>query len=758
MSRNTDINRRILIADDNKAIHEDYRKILCTAAPSDAALDRFERDLFGDHAPASTTPSYEIDSAFQGPEAVAMVERACREGRPYAVAFVDMRMPPGVDGVETIERMWKVDQSLLVVICTAYSDQSVDEITARLGLTHRLLILKKPFDRAEIVLLACALTAKWTRTRQASLRMAELEAAVTEKTHDLCRSQERYRLAASGANDGLWDWDIVSGDVFYSERWAAIVGIPEMEPSIDAWLSRIHADDVGDFRSELDAHLAGTTQHLEHEHRLVYGKNHYRWVLCRAVAVRNESGTPIRMAGSLTDITGRKEHEEELRRGAFFDRLTGLPNRALLRDSIDHIINDASVNSNYAVLFLDFDRFKVINDSLGHLAGDKLLVSIAERLTSCIHRMMSGIVRTGSYTIGRLGGDEFVIVINHIRDESKAVNAAARILEALADPFVVDHTEVVSSASIGIALGDPEYTTADEVLRDADTAMYEAKARGRACSAVFTRAMREQVVARLQLELDLRVAVEREELMLHYQPIVGLGSASPVGAEALLRWKHPERGLISPDKFIPIAEETGLIVSIGKWVLNEACRQLVIWRRTLQGGQDLSISVNISSRQLIHGDLVAHVDSALKRHQLPAAALHLEVTESAIMEDVDAAIAALKRLRAIGVRISMDDFGTGYSSLSYLKKLPLDELKIDRSFVFQLGDASPNQAIIHAIVCLARNLHMQVVAEGVENADQLATILALDCDLGQGYHFSRPLAADDFASWFSAWTPRLAAA
>ena len=786
-------NRRILIVDDNEAIHEDLRKLL---SPSDdgaeSSLAALEARLFG--GGAAGTPGrdrYELSSAHQGRDGAEMVHRAAAEGRPFAVAFVDMRMPPGWDGLETIEHLWRHDPDLQVVICTAYSDHSWQDIVNRLGTSHQLLILKKPFDNAEVCQLAAALTEKWWQTRLAGLKRAELERTVEERTAELRRSnddllasvraleaseqalrrsEERYELSARGTNGGLFDWDLLHNRVYYSPRWRQMLGLDDPDTGSEAgpeeWLSRIHMHDGHAFRTRLDAHLRGETPHLEHEHRLRRSDGTYLWVACRGLAVRTDDGRPFRMAGSITDVTSRKEAEEELRRGAFYDRLTGLPNRALLKESLQRAISEPG-RGTFAVLYLDLDRFKIVNDSLGHRAGDQLLINVAERLTTCV--AANALDRGGGrkHIVARLGGDEFVVLLEGIEGPDEAARVVARIQESFAAPFCVAGShDVHCTASIGIAMAREGYTGADGVdaaLRDADTAMYHAKEKGKARHALFDATMHERAVSRLRLEADLRRALEgvggRDcELLLFYQPIIDLDTGRVAGLEALCRWRHPERGLIGPGEFVPVAEESGLIVPLGNWVLGEACRQVKAWERAGAAVDGLTLSVNLSARQFVLAGLVEEVTRTLRTAGMDPRRLNLEITESAVMDDLDTSIIVLQRLRKLGVSVAMDDFGTGYSSLSCLKRLPINSLKIDRSFVGQMGFVRENSAIIHAIVTLARNLKMKVVAEGVETQDQLATFLTLDCDMVQGFYFSPPMTAEQVPAWLDARAARRMAA
>jgi diguanylate cyclase (GGDEF)-like protein len=434
------------------------------------------------------------------------------------------------------------------------------------------------------------------------------------------------------------------------------------------------------------------------------------------------------------EVADRQRAEEQLVHDALHDSLTGLPNRTLFTDRLEGAIARARRRPNglFAVLFLDVDRFKVVNDSLGHMVGDRLLRAIARRIPACLR---------DTDTFARLGGDEFAVLLEELRDPAEALRMADRIQRELALPFDLEGQEVFTTASIGIALSSIGYSRAEELLRDSDTAMYRAKALGKARYEVFDEAMRARAVALLNLETDLRRALERGELRLFYQPIVSLESGRIVGLEALLRWQHPELGLLAPDEFVPLAEETGLITFLDRWLLRQACLQLGAWHARWETDPPLTMSVNLSSKQFLFPDLVEHVAAIVREAAIPPGDLRLEITESAIMENVDAAASVLARLRALGLRVSLDDFGTGYSSLSYLHRFPIDTLKIDREFAAKLGDRESRE-IVRTIVTLARNLGMQVIAEGIESLEQLNQFRAMECELGQGFLFSQPVDAD----------------
>jgi diguanylate cyclase (GGDEF)-like protein len=432
------------------------------------------------------------------------------------------------------------------------------------------------------------------------------------------------------------------------------------------------------------------------------------------------------------DITQRKVAEEQLLHDAFHDALTDLPNRALFMDRLRRAIVRTKRQDNYrfAVLFLDLDGFKVVNDSLGHATGDQLLIAIGRRLELGMRR---------GDTLTRLGGDEFAILADNISEVNDATNLADRIREQLKAPFNLGGHEVFATASIGIALGTKDRERPEDLLRDADTAMYRAKAQGKERHVVFDQAMHTSVVERLRLETDLRRALERREFLVHYQPICALDTGRIAGFEALLRWEHPERGLISPASFIPVAEETGLILPIGLWVLRAACEQLHVWQSRAPEHAALLMSVNLSGKQIKEPNIVAQIDEVLQETGVAPEHLKLEITESVIMEHPPSAAEVLKQLKGRGIQLSLDDFGTGYSSLSYLHRFPLDVLKVDRSFVNRLDGADADPVIVQTIVTLAHNLGMQDIAEGVASEGQVERLKAMGCQFGQGYYFSRPV-------------------
>jgi diguanylate cyclase (GGDEF)-like protein len=456
------------------------------------------------------------------------------------------------------------------------------------------------------------------------------------------------------------------------------------------------------------------------------------WVTAYYSPHVDPQGEIIGVVAIIHDVTHRKRAEDQLLHNAFHDSLTGLPNRALFLDRLERLIKHVHRHPEYtfAVLFLDLDRFKVVNDSLGHSIGDDLLIAIGHRLEACL--------REGD-SVARLGGDEFAILLDDVKDVTEATRVADRIERELAAPFFLRGHEVFTSTSIGIALSSLSYNRPGDLLRDADTAMYRAKSGGRGRYEVFDRAMHLEAVEQLKIETDLRRAVDRQELLLHYQPIIALDSGQLVGFESLVRWQHPRYGLLQPADFIPLAEETGMIVPIGWWVLREACTQMRKWLESYPGRSHLTVSVNLSSRQFTQPDLVEQIDRILQETGCPAPALKLEITESVIMQDAPQAASMLHTLKARGIGLCIDDFGTGYSSLSYLNSFPIDTLKIDRSFVAQVDEDGSSVELIETIVALSRILGMTAVAEGVETPEQLELVRRLGSQYAQGYYFAVPL-------------------
>jgi len=545
----------------------------------------------------------------------------------------------------------------------------------------------------------------------------------------MLEAQERYTLAVRGSNNGIWDWDLRTGAVYYAPRWKQMFGLAESEElhSIDDWYSRIHSTDAAGIRSTIEGYIQSGPELFEAEHRMRHADGTWRWILVSGAAVRGPDGRALRIAGSKTDITS----------GKLADPLTGLPNRLSLLEVLDNW-NDRlreDTARQFAVLFLDLDRFKFVNDSLGHLKGDHLLLGVSHRLSAALQS-----ISLADGLVARLGGDEFVVLVDSEQSPEIPVQLARAVISSMEPPFHLDGSLVFVSTSIGIAHSTAAASSPESLLRDADTAMYHAKAAGRGRYAVFDSSMHARAVARLGLDTDLRRAVENHEFILHFQPQVDLRSGRLAGFEALVRWVHPVRGLIPPIDFIPIAEDNGIILPLGRWVLREGCRQLARWSEH-PACRDLSMSVNLSARQFTDPSLASEVAAVLKETGLKPQRLHLEVTESMLAEDPEIAQEILKQLSTLGVALEVDDFGTGYSCLGQLNQLPFDTLKIDRSFVQALDQEFDSHKMIDSIAALAGNLGISIVAEGVETAAHWTYLLTLGCQFGQGYYFSRPVDA-----------------
>ncbi len=550
--------------------------------------------------------------------------------------------------------------------------------------------------------------------------------------------EERYRLVAHGTNDGWWDWNLEENEIYFSPRWKSMIGHQDEEIGTDPeeWWGRVHPEDVEALQDRMNFQVRRGASTFREEYRIQQKDGGYRWMFCRGVAVPDENGKVVRLAGSQTDITQHKLNEQRLEHRAFHDELTGLPNRAVFVEQLRSALHRLRTDHTYsfAVLFLDLDRFKVVNDSLGHLAGDELLKEVASRLNNKQYPI---------HTVSRLSGDEFAILIDGIKNPREALLIANCIRQEFRRPFRLAGRELFVTLSIGVAWGKAEYQQPEDLLRDSDTAMYQAKTSGRNCCELFQKRMHSRAVDLLHLENDLRRAVENLEFCLHYQPIVSLKNYEIVGIEALLRWDHPEQGLLVPKDFLSVAEETGLILPVYWWVLREACRFINEVRAEIPELPQISVSVNLSGRQFNQPDLVDRVLQALRQADLPPEGLCLEITENVLMNQSGASTQMLEQLQAKGIQIHLDDFGTGYSSLGYLNQFSFDALKIDRSFIQSLAANGENMKIVRAMVDLAHNLSMNVVVEGLETIEQIEHMKALSSDMGQGYYFSHPLSGKD---------------
>ena len=570
---------------------------------------------------------------------------------------------------------------------------------------------------------------------------------------EISRAKERLDLALVGSNLAIWDWDLTSNVVHFSEAWEALLGCkPTDQPGTvftgEDVFNWNHPEDRDHFRDTLLAAAKGETVDFFCEYRVPDEHGEWVWMQSKGkVAERAESGRALRMTGTTSNVTERKLAEDRVEFLATRDPLTKLPNRMLLNDRLEQgVANAARKKSRLAFMFIDLDRFKTINDSLGHDVGDELLKRVSARLAACVR---------ATDTVARLGGDEFAVIVENLPqgglDGAEAYEGAQsvadKMISSLAAPIMINGQHLNTSCSIGISVYPADGQDPQSLMKHADVAMYDAKAKGRNNYQFFSHEMNARAQERLSIENFLRLALRRNELLLYYQPRVSFLTGQITGVEALIRWQHPRRGLIAPDKFIGVAEDSGLIVPIGEWVIQHSFKQIAEWRA--RSGRDLKLAVNLSVGQMFDGDrLVRSIVSAAEAANLDPTVVELELTESMLLKNIDETADLLTRLGKMGVGLAIDDFGTGYSSLSYLKQLPVDSIKVDSSFVRDIGTDPNDEAIIRAIIAMTHSLKLNVVAEGVEREDQYRVLRDLECDEYQGYFFSRPLPPAEFEAEF----------
>lgn len=720
---------RILVIDDNLEIHQDFIKVL-TNTQSLSKMDILKKEIFGhENQENNILPEFLIDTASQGQEGVEKIAKALEEGHPYSLAFVDIRMPPGWDGVETIKHIWKLDKSIQIVICTAYSDYTWEETIAELGKTDNLLILKKPFDFIAVRQLAYALTKKWQLLQESARYTSSLEHSVEERTESLQKSLSRLRATLESSTDSIVVVDPHGVIVDHNKKFQSLWNSPQKENQFSKFL-----DYIVDSVKEPEEFLSVIANFKNDPEKISLGV--LKWKNGKIYEYYSQpqklETQTIGRVYSFRDVTQRAKLEEELKFQASHDGLTGLPNRVFLEEILEkYILQSHRKHDRFAVLFFDLDRFKLINDSLSHSAGDELLCAVAKRLESTI--------RSGDH-VARLGGDEFILVLRDTADEKKVSEFANKLISVINQPFMIAGRELVISTSIGISLYPQDGTSADILLRNADAAMYQAKRLGANQFQFYKSTLNEENMLSLEKEMQLRHAILSHQFFLQYQPQIDVKTGDIVAVEALLRWNHPEKGVMLPIDFIPLAEETGLIVPIGDWVIREACAQNKKWQDN--GLLPIRIAINITTPQLNQINFVENIKNILAETNLKPEYLELELTENSIISNINV-INTINALKELGVHIALDDFGTGYSSLSYLKNIHLDRLKIDKSFVQNILLNHGDEVIIQAIITMAKSLNLEVLAEGVENENQLNFLKAKNCGEIQGFYFSQPLSSSD---------------
>ncbi len=684
------------------------------AEPNASDVDLLQRHL------ARYAPHVQVEAV---PDAAAALARlpsdageAAAGGPPPDVLLLDFKLP-GMDALDVVREVRQArGLALPIIVITGQGDETSAAQTLKLGATDYLV---KQDDL--LVRLPVAIENAWYR--------AQLE----RERGALRESEERFRQMAESIADVFWLSDPPRKRMLYMspafERiWCLPVSV--VYDHWRAWLDYVHADDRERIRARMDVL---DQDDFELEFRVCPPGVEMRHVVMRVFLVRDGADHHVRRAGVWQDVTERKRQEARIEHLAYHDSLTGLPNRTMLMDRLAQALSHAQrAQQQVAVLFIDLDRFKIVNDSLGHHVGDQLLQEVARRLRSAVR---------DDDTVARVGGDEFQLVLGNVAGLADTARVAEKLMHVLGAPFVLEGQELHVTASLGVSLFPRDGASGELLLKYADTALYEAKGEGRNAYRFFSPEMNEQAHGRLRMENDLRRAVERRELELHYQPQLDLASGEVSAVEALVRWNHPLRGLIPPNAFIPMAEETGLVLSIGEWVLNEACRQVATWQR--EGIALPRVAVNISARQLQRPGLDGAVRHALTASGLAPCALELEITESSVMLDPQHAQSVLQSLRDLGVQLSIDDFGTGYSSLAYLKRLPLDRLKIDRSFIHGFPADGDDAAIVETIIVMTHKLGLRVIAEGVETLEQRLQLVRQGCDEMQGFLLARPAPAHE---------------
>lgn len=687
--------------------------------------------------------AYDIEVAESGGEALELVSELEADQIKIPLVICDQNLPDmgGDSLLSYLQIQYPKTRKILLT-----GDANLDAVIHAINAANLYRYIAKPWDETDLGLTVKAALQSYFQDEQLidqnkRLRAvnAHLQSEIDERQlaqHKLQESEQRLESILNSLDDVVWSAAVDGYQLLYLNPAAEEVhgyAVSSFLCNPNLWTEVVHPADRHQILHFFDHLLATGPQSIEY--RILRPDGEIRWLKNRGHVTIDDQGMPIRLDGIIYDITEQRRAQAQLLHDAFHDELTGLPNRNLLMERISQSLKRQHRIPDYqfALLFIDLDRFKIINDSLGHIVGDQLLVAIASLLENCVR---------ASDTVARLGGDEFTILLDGIQGIEDATQVAERILETLQTPFPIGDHSVFTGSSIGIAHNSIRYEDATLLLRDADIAMYRAKAMGKGCYVIFSPEMHVQTLNLLQLERDLRSAIDRKEFVLYFQPIIDLHTEQLCDVEVLVRWQHPERGLIMPSEFISLAEETGLIVEIGKWVLQEACHQLKYLQQKFPCASELRISVNLSSEQLQDPHFIHEVDRILTESNLKGQYLKLELTETMLMAHEEKHIQTLQQLRDRNIQISLDDFGTGYSSLSYLYRFPLDTLKIDQSFVSRMMSQPKDAEIVNTIISLARTMNMDVVAEGIETEAEASHLVQLGCGRGQGYLFSPPMSQE----------------
>lgn len=755
---------RILVVDDNEAIHQDIRIVLKDQRARRNRLQALEASvLSGDLSPDAKTstpdknqsdnkthtspshpgpdirpqksgPHYQIESAFQGEAAITMVAQAEKQGSQYDLIFVDIRMPPGIDGVETIKGIWAINPNIEIVICSAYSDYDWDDLVDALGSRHNLLILRKPFDPLTVKQIALSQTQKSKIRHQVNLYQEHLEETIESRTVQLQHSMTILDNILNATGEAILAFDEADSLIRYNAFGEAVFNL-QTDKTDDTPDDLSFSEILEPLSIECHQILQDHAQLIHNPKANIFGILNFEngdIYEYHAAAQQGEQNS-VSQVWCFRNVTELKQKEAAMQHQAYHDVLTDLPNRLLLLDRIALARAQSESEGNmFSILFIDLDFFKKVNDSAGHKVGDELLRSAANRIKKCIRQRD---------TLARIGGDEFIVLVNGVNSHSMASKYAREIIARLEQHFILEDKPFHISCSIGISMFPQDDTEAEELIRKADLAMFDAKAKGRGKYTFFSPPLEHLAVFHYQVESQLRHAIEHDRLSLHYQPVLDASTMEITKVEALIRWQPQEGTTIYPDQFIAIAEKSDLIKRLGFWVIEQVCQQIKVWYNL--GLTHFRVAINFSPNQFADRTLITSLLNTMSRHGISGEHLEIEITETALIESVDAVSEMLNYLKQNNITIAIDDFGTGYSSMSYLRSLPIDNIKIDRTFVGNMHLSDESRTIVNAVISLAHNLKLKVAAEGVENEPTADLLRGVACDYLQGFHYFRPIPAEE---------------